>query len=240
MGETASSYEREARRPLSAQIAEVMDRRATRGDRRLILDTYKDQFEQLIRTLPKEKRDTVAIKIQKFFVSVSGFLSEYGARFTDFVRNVFVSPMLVSGDFPHDKYYQLNLSRAKAWGEFARDTTKTATAERMNYRDHFLPAALSGIPTGGLLGAVALGTFEGAKYGTLAAGAAGAVVGAGLGAVGGLAYKGAESLFYKAKDAIIGPPVIYYNLNSFIGPSFTLNKSETPQMPIGPLNVKLA
>ncbi len=217
MAEAQTAIEKEQGSSLPSLIADVFDRRVQnyRKDRRLIRETYEQKFEKLLETLPQESRDTTAIKIQKVLVKIGGFFSEYGARFTDFVRNVVMWPMVrATRDFPKDKYYQIGLARAKAWGEFARDTTKTATAERMAYRNHFLPTAVVGAEIGTAAGAlvsfpaaVGVGIAEGAKYG-LVAGVEGAAIGA---AVGG-AIGGAVSLALKLKDRIIGPPVLYYEL----------------------------
>lgn len=214
MGEGQVFVEKEQRSSLPSLIADVFDRRVEnyRKDRKLIRETYEQKFASLLETIPRESRDTTAIKIQKVLVKIGGFFSEYGARLSDFVRNVVMWPMVrATRDFPKDKYYQIGLARAKAWGEFARDTTKTATAERMAYRNHFLPAAVVGAEIGAaavsLPVAVGVGIAEGAKYG-LIAGAQGALIG---GAVGG-AIGGAVSLALKLKDRIIGPPVLYYEL----------------------------
>lgn len=119
-----------------------------------------------------------------------------------------------TSDFPKDKYYQMGLARAKAWGGFARDTTRTATAERFAFRDHFLPSAIIGAEGGAFLGAFAsipVGVIAGAKLGAevgLLAGAGTAVGGALLGAgIGGL-----STLLVRLQDRIIGPPVAYYEL----------------------------
>lgn len=217
MGEGQAAVEKEQRSSLPSLIADVFDRRVEnyRKDRKLIRETYEQKFEKLLETIPRENRDTTAIKIQKVLVKIGGFFSEYGARFTDFVRNVVMWPMVrATRDFPKDKYYQIGLARAKAWGEFARDTTRTATAERMAYRNHFLPSAVVGAEIGTAAGAllsipvaVGIGATEGAKVG-LVAGAQGALLGA---TVGG-AIGGAVSLALKFKDRIIGPPVLYYEL----------------------------
>lgn len=227
MAEGQSPREVESHIKLADAVQQVFERRAAAGKRKLILETYQQKFNQLLLTLPGEKRDTIAVEIQRLFVTIGGAFSEYGSRFIDFVRNVFVFPMIVATeDFPKDKYYQMNLAGAKAWGEFALNTTKTATAERMSYRDNFLGSVLTGIPTGGLMGAVAMGTLEGTKIGTLAGGLGGAALGAVGGAAGGALLGGATSLFLRAKDAIIGPPVLYYSIFSLNGPTFQLNVTE--------------
>jgi hypothetical protein len=224
MTEKQSIREAEPKPTLADQVREVFERRAAAGERKLILETYKEGFEKLLMTIPPEKRDTIAVQIQKLFVTIGGALSEYGSRFVDFVRNTTVFPMLLATkDFPKDKYYQLNLAGAQAWGEFALKTTKTATAERMLYRDKFLPAAITGVPMGGLIGAVSIGAYEGIQYGAVA-GIQGAVAGAVVGAIGGGILAGGTSLFYKVKDALIGPPVLYYGLYTFKAPGIDASK----------------
>lgn len=183
------------------------------------METYADKFRELVNTLPPEKRDTTAIQLQKIFVKLGSIFSEYGTRFSDFVNNIINWPMIrATPDFPKDKYYQMGLARAKAWGGFARDTTKTATAERFAFRDHFLPSAVIGAEQGAVVGgmltvpfifSVAAGTAEGAKAGLLA-GAAGVAGGALLGG----ALGGATALIMRLKDRIIGPPVVYYELDT--------------------------
>lgn len=228
MAEGLSLNEREIGVSLASQINEVFERRATAGERKLIMETYTQKFEQLIRTMPKEKQDTTMIKIQRAIVKFSGAFYEYGARFTDFVRKIFLWPMVASVDaFPKDKYYQMELARAKAWGEFARNTTKTATAERNAYRDNFLPSALVGVETAGLMGTYIGATLGGVKAGSLAGAATGGLYGAGIGAVAGGVIGGAMSLIMRANDRIMGPPVAYYNLNAAFsgGGSININTS---------------
>lgn len=223
MGEGAPVREVEPNEPLGEAIRKVFERRAEHGKRKLIMETYMSKFDDLLKILPQEKRDTISIRVQRMFLKIGAGFAEYASRFTDFIRNALVAPMIwATKDFPRDKYYQVNLAGAQAWGEFALRTTKTATAERMNYRDHFWNATASGVPWGSVAGAVSLGAFEGMKYGTLAAGAAGAAVGAAAGAVGGLIVSGARSLAFNLQDAIIGPPVVYYDLFSFHGPSLKI------------------
>ncbi len=221
MAEIQPTRERETGTSLASQINEIFERRATAGDRKLILETYQQKFDQLLLTLPKEKRDTIAIKIQQFAVKIGGYISEYSARFSDFVRNVVVWPMAAaSEEFPKDKYYQIELARAKAWGEFARDTTKTATAERMAYRDHFLPSAITGAEAGGIFGAVAGAMFAGVAKGTeIGFIAGGGLQGAAIGAAVGGALGGGTALLMGIKDRIIGPPVLYYSLFAGMGGS---------------------
>lgn len=231
MPEGQSMHEREVGKPLADQVQEIFERRATRGERRLIWDTYNKKFEQLLSNLPKEKRDNIAIKIQKIITTIRGFLGEYGARFTDFMRKVFLWPLIKSAeDFPKDKYYQIELGRAKAWGEFAKDTTKTATRERTAFRDHFLSTAASHAQ----VGAAALGTFgliggaavEGAKAGAvlgLQGAAAGAVIGGVLG--------GAYSWGLHIKDKMMGPPVAFYELFNSGGSKININNTITKNMP---------
>lgn len=215
MAEGQSMREREIGTSLASQINEVFERRATAGDRKLIMDTYRQKFEHLIRTLPKEKQDTAMVKIQRAIVKVSGAFYEYGARFTDFVRKIFLWPMVTAvEEFPKDKYYQMELARVKAWGEFAHDTTKTATAERNAYRDNFLPSSLIGAEAIGALGTYIGATLGGVKAGTLAGAASGGLYGAAIGAVSGGVLGGAMSLVMRANDRIMGPPVAYYNLNA--------------------------
>ncbi len=228
MAEGQSIHEREIGKPLANQINEIFERRATAGDRKLIMETYTQKFEQLIRTMPKEKQDTTMIKIQRAIVKFSGAFYEYGARFSDFVRKVFLWPMVATVDsFPKDKFYQMELARAKAWGEFAHDTTKTATAERNAYRDNFLPSALIGVETAGLMGTYIGATLGGVKAGSLAGAATGGLYGAGIGAVAGGLIGGAMSLIMRANDRIMGPPVAYYNLNAAFsgGGSININTS---------------
>ncbi len=221
MAEGQSMYEREIGKPLANQINEIFERRAIAGERKYILETYQQKFDQLLLTLPKEKRDTIAIKIQKFTVKIGGYLSEYSARLADYVRNVFVWPMVAaSEDFPKDKFYQIELARAKAWGEFARDTTRTATAERMAYRDHFLPSAITGAEAGGIFGAVAGAMFAGVAKGTeIGFIAGGGLQGAAIGAAVGGALGGGTALLLGIKDRLIGPPVLYYDLFAGMGGS---------------------
>lgn len=233
MPEGQSIREVEPTKPLADAVREVFERRASHGPRKLILEMYRNKFDTLLMTLPKEQRDTIAIKIQRLFVMIGAAFAEYGSRFVDFVRNVLVLPMIwATKDFPTDKYYQLNLSGAQAWGEFALRTTKTATAERMNYRDHFWNAAAAGVPMWSIAGAVGVGTLEGAKVGALFS-PAGAAVGAAAGAVGGAVLAGATSLFYKIKDTLLGPTVVYYGLYSFHATGITINRVEhtTPSVP---------
>lgn len=216
----AGSYEREPEQSLAWQVAEVFERRGDeyRKGRRLIFQTYEQKFAKLVETLPPERRDNNAIKIQKFLVSVNGFFSEYGARFSDFMRNVLLWPLRRSDpSFPRDKFYQIELARAKAWGVFARDTTKTATAERKNYRDHFLPGLVASGQLGaavGALGAVVPAIAVGAIEGSITAGLLTGGAGIGIGAAVGAALGGAQSLILKLKDRMLGEPVVYYNLNS--------------------------
>lgn len=71
-------------------------------------------------------------------MKLRGVFAEYGARFGDFINNIINWPMIrATPDYPKDKFYQIELAQAKAWGGFARDTTRTATAERTGYRDLF-------------------------------------------------------------------------------------------------------
>jgi len=206
--------------PLEREIQAVFDRRAEHGERRLILDTYLEKFDNLLKTMPKEQRDTAMVKIQRFVVKIGGYISEYTARFTDFVRSVVVWPMVAATqDFPKDKYYQIELARAKAWGEFARDTTKTATSERMAYRDHFFPSALVGAEALGIFGTVAGATYLGATKGTIAGAAVGGLYGAAAGAVVGGAIGGTAALVMRLKDRIFGPPAVYYSLFTYGGGS---------------------
>jgi hypothetical protein len=206
MPEVTSHREHEPKRPLADLVGDVFERRASRGDRSLILDTYKEKFEQLVNTLPKEQQDTLTVQIQKVFVAISGTFAEYGARIGDFIRNVTVWPMIKANkDFPKDVYYQIGLARAQAWGEFAMRTTKTATKARMAYRDKFLPSAA----TGGFMGAVGVGVYEGLTKGALVAG----VQGAAIGAVAGGIIGGGMSAFLQLKDKVMGPPVLFFDLN---------------------------
>jgi len=227
MSEGQSIREVEPSVPLADAIKQIFERRATHGERKLILESYQSKFDKLLETLPKEKRDTTAIKIQKFGVKIGAYLSEYGARFSDFVRNVFVWPMIAATeDFPKDKYYQIELARAKAWGDFARDTTITATAERMAYRDFFLPNALVGAGTAGtlgLFGGLAVGATEGTKIGVVTGGLYGAAIGAAVGA----AIGGGTALVLQIKDRLLGPPVLYYSLFSGSGAAININSGST-------------
>ena len=213
MAESSTRIEGEPKRPLDELVTDVFERRATRGNRKLILEMYEKKFEDLLQTIPPEQRVNTAVTIQKFLVTVGGYVKEYGARFVDFVRSVVVWPMIrATEEFPKDKYYQMSLSWAKSWGEYGRSTTKTATAERMSYRNQFLANSLLGAQVGGVLSAVGLGLAEGAKYGTLAGGLQGAVVGAAVGGVALGAIHGGTSLFLRLKDAVIGTPVFFYEL----------------------------
>ena len=220
MGESPSPEEIR-KKPLADLMADVFERRiatsAVKPERRLIMETYAGKFREVVNTLPPEKRNTSAIEIQKIFVKLRGVFAEYGARFGDFVNNIINWPMIrATPDFPKDKYYQMGLARAKAWGGFALDTTKTATAERFAFRDHFLPSAVIGAEGGSLVGgvmslpiAVGLGVDLGVKTGLLA-GVAGVAGGALLGG----ALGGASALIMRLKDRIIGPPVVYYELDT--------------------------
>lgn len=220
--------------PIADAVRQIFERRATHGDRKLILEAYQSQFEKVLTTLPKDKRENTSIQIQRFAVKIRGYLSEYTTRFADYVRNIVVWPMIsATEDFPKDKYYQMELARAKAWGEFALDTTKTATAERMAYRDHWLPNALTGagsLGAVGLLGGVTFGALEGAKIGAVVGlGLGGAAVGA---AVGG-AIGGGMSLALEIKDRILGPPVVYYNLFAGNASSLSINSANANPVSTG-------
>lgn len=213
MSERPNPYEREQKKSLGDQIQAIFERRATKGERNLILETYRTKLDTLIQKLPAEERGNVAVKIQKVITTIRGVFVEYGARITDFIRKVFLWPMIrADKDFPKDKYYQIELARAKAWGEFAKDSSKTATAERTAYRDHFLSTAVSHAQAVGAsvgLSAAAWGAFEGAKIGTVVGlGVQGAVGGAIVGGVGGGIYSAGLYL----KDKIMGPPTAYYDL----------------------------
>lgn len=214
MAERQIPREREVGKSLTYQINEIFERRATKGERKLILETYETKLDALIQKMPKEQQDNIAIKLQKILTTIRGVFAEYGARITDFARKVFLWPMIRAGkDFPKDKYYQIELGRAKAWGEFAKDTTKTATAERTAYRDHFLSTVASHagvvgavLGAGGIIGGAAT---EGAKIGAIVGlGIQGAAVGAVAGGILGGAYS--AGLFLK--DKIMGPPIVYYDL----------------------------
>lgn len=199
----------EPRVPLADAVRQIFERRATHGERKLILETYQQKFEQLVTHLPKEKQDTAMVTIQRFMNKIRGYVSEYGARLVDYVRKVTVWPMIMATEnYPKDKYYQMELARAKAWGEFGMNTTKTATAERISFRDNFLPSAIIGAetlaPVGAVAGLALLGASKGAAYGLVAGGAAGAVAGGILG--GGVAM----GMYFS--DMLFGPPVTYYNL----------------------------
>lgn len=225
MGEQQRPREVEPNIPIADAVRQVFERRAAHGERRLILETYRKRFDDLLKTLPKENRDTMSIKIQRLFVTIGGGFAEYASRFVDFARNVFVAPMVwATQDFPKDKYYQLNLAGAEAWGEFAMRTTATATKERSAYRDHFFSSAMAGVPFGGVAGAVALGALEGTKLGLLG-GVVGAAAGAAIGAATGAALSGGRSLLLKLQDAVIGPPVAYYGLYSFHSPFMVVAQS---------------
>lgn len=214
MSERSSFHEREPKKSIADQVQAIFERRATKGERKLILETYETKLDALIQKLPAGERDNVAIKIQKIITTIRGVFAEYGARITDFARKVFLWPMIRNAtDFPKDKYYQIELARAKAWGEFAKDTTKTATAERTAFRDHFLSTAVSHAGVGGALlgtaGIIGGAATEGAKIGAvIGLGVQGAAVGAVAGGILGGAYS--AGLFLK--DKIMGPPVVFYDL----------------------------
>lgn len=207
------------KKPLGELIADVFERKvstpAVKKERRLIMETYSEKFRELVNTMPSEQRDTTAIQLQKIFVKLGGIFSEYGSRFGDFVNNIVNWPMIhATPDFPKDKFYQIGLAQAKAWGGFARDTTRTATAERTAYRDHFLPSAVIGAEGGAIVGSMAsvpVGIMVGAELGAGAGiwGGIGTIAGGALlgGALGGLG-----ALVMRLKDRIIGPPVVYYEL----------------------------
>lgn len=232
MAENQSVREVEPSKPLAEAVREVFDRRAAKGERKLIMETYGKKLEHLIQTMPKEQQENIAIKIQKVLTTIRAFFAEYGARFTDFIRKIFLWPMILNGkDFPKDKYYQIELARAKAWGEFGMDTTKTATTERSAYRDHFFSTSIVGAQVGaGILGSAGLisgAMMEGAKVGAIA-GVQGAAVGAVVGGVVG----GAISAGLWAKDKIMGPPVVFYDLLSGAGKSgVSLNITQTTNIP---------
>lgn len=209
------------KQPLDEQIAAVFDRSVDNYKKdKLIIKTYEQKFQQLVDQLPADRQDDVMIKLQKIGMTIRGIFNEYGARFTDFVRNIVVWPMVKAvPDFPKDKYYQVQLARAKAWTGFAKDTVPTATSERLGYRDHFLPSVVTQAQAGALFSTfwaipfgVAVGATEGAKYG-LAAGLGGVAAGAGLGAIIG----GGSTLIMRLKDRMIGPPIAYYNLDHYSG-----------------------
>lgn len=212
MQERKLSHEHE-QRSLAYQISEIFERRATAGDRKLILETYQTKLDTLIQTLPKESQGDVATSIQRVITTIRGVFAEYGARITDFTRKVVLWPMIrADKNFPKDKYYQIELARAKAWGEFGKDSTKTATAERTAYRDHFFSTAISHAQAVGAsmgVSAAAFGALEGAKIGTVVGlGVQGAIGGAILGGIGGGIYS--AGLYWK--DKIMGPPAAYYDL----------------------------
>lgn len=220
MAEHQSLRKPEIMSPLAQEIQTVFDRRATKGERKLILKTYQQKFEQLVVNMPREQRDTAMIKIQRLVIKVGGYVSEYSARFIDYVRNAVLWPMVAATtDFPRDKYYQIELARAKAWGNFALDTTRTATAERMAYRDYFLPTALTGAETVGFMGTFVGAVAGGVKAGTLSGAAVGGLYGAAAGAAIGAAAGGSVALAMRLKDRILGPPVLYYSLNRYSGSS---------------------
>ncbi|MFZ5534767.1 MAG: hypothetical protein ACOY3M_01280 [Patescibacteria group bacterium] len=213
MAERPVHHELAPKKTLADQVQAIFERRATKGERKLILETYETKFDALLQKLPKEQQENIMVKIQKVLTTIRGVFSEYGARITDFARKVFLWPMIAADkDFPKDKYYQIELARAKAWGEFAKDTTKTATAERTAYRDHFASTVVSHaqvLGAGGAIGMVGLGVAEGAKIGAVAGlGLQGAAVGAIAGGILGGAYS--FGLF--VKDKIVGPPVVYYDV----------------------------
>lgn len=213
MSERLNPHERELNKSLGDRVQAIFERRATKGERNLILETYRTKLDTLIQKLPAEERGNIAVNIQKVITTIRGAFAEYGARITDFTRKVFLWPMIrADKDFPKDKYYQIELARAKAWGEFAKDSSKTATAERNAYRDHFLSTAVSHAQAvGASVGASAAlwGAFEGAKIGTVVGlGIQGAVGGAIVGGIGGGIYSAGLYL----KDKVMGPPTAYYDL----------------------------
>lgn len=213
MPESQSIHEVEPKKPLADAVREVFERRATKGEQKLIIKTYQKKLEALVQKMPAEQQKDIAIKIQKGITVIRGAFAEYGARFIDFMRKIFLWPMIrVDKDFPKDKYYQIELARAKAWGEFGMDTTKTATAERTAYRDHFLSTSLSHAQAVGAsvgVSSALWGALEGAKIGTVVGlGAQGAAAGAVVGGIAGGAY----SLSLFMKDKIMGPPTAFYDL----------------------------
>lgn len=237
MPETSTRIEGESKRPLAELVSDVFERRATRGNRKLIVEMYEQKFEDLLQTIPLEQRVNTAVKIQKLLVKVGGHVKEYGSRFVDFVRSIVVWPMIAATEeFPKDKYYQMSLSWAKSWGAYARSTTKTATAERMSYRNQFLANSLLGAQVGGVLGAVGFGLVEGAKYGTLVGGLQGAAVGAAIGGATLGAIRGGTSLFLRLKDAIIGTPVFFYELAGGVFPRMSIETNVTsPVRTVAPI-----
>lgn len=216
MPEGQSRVESEQVRPLADLVGDIFDRRVEHGNRTIILETYQKKFEKMLETLPQENRNTLAVELSRLLVTIQGVVSEYGARVSDFVRKIVLWPMIKADkNFPKDKYYQLELARAQAWGDFSLRTTKTATAERMAYRNNFMPSALVGAEIGTLGGAYlapalvgsAIGAGKGAAAG-IALGAGGIALGAGIGA----AIGGGSALLLRLKDEIMGPPILFYNM----------------------------
>lgn len=212
--------ESESLNALNEQIEAIFKRRSDAArERGLIKRVYEENFRKMIDTLPSENQDSIRVKTQKLAITTRAVFAEYGARLTDFVRTLVVRPMiLATSDFPKDKYYQIELARAKAWTGFAHNTIPTATAERNAYRDNFLPSALSGATEGALVGGffgipagILLGALEGATVGAVA-GIGGVVAGTAIGATIG----GVGSIGRRIMDRWIGPPVAYYNLDKFI------------------------
>jgi len=201
-------------KPLDQKIAAIFDRSVKEYEKGTVQKVYQEKFQELVNFMPSEDRDRIMVKLQKLGVSIRGAFGEYGSRFFDFVRNAVSWPLIqADSTYPKDKYYQMAIARAKAWTGFAKDTTKTATAERNVLKNHFLPSAITGAEYGALgfgIAGAALGATKGAAVGAATMGLGGAAVGAGLGAaVGGLG-----SIARRIKDRMIGPPIMYYNLDS--------------------------
>jgi hypothetical protein len=208
MTENLPAMERRDPSELGRLTSEIFERHATHGKRKVIAETYRDRLNTLLANVSEENKERIGIKLQKLGVTIGSYVSEYGSRFSDFVNNIVQWPLQrADKNTPKDLFYQISLARAQAWGDFAVNTTKTATAERNAYKNHFWSAALATAPAGAAYGAfVGATSLEGAKYGLLVGGLHGALIGAGAGA----AIGGAYSLGIRLKDRIMGPPIAYY------------------------------
>jgi hypothetical protein len=204
---------------IDVQVASIFNRKVEKYEKGTVIRMYQEKFHDLCQQLPHEEQNRITVKLQQIGILVRGTVGEYGARFSDFIRNIVSWPMIMADStFPKDKYYQMALARAKAWTGYASDTTKTATRERESFKDHFLPSVIAGATGGAVIGALyggPIGVVAGLKTGSeigLAI-ASSTVAGGGLGAFAG----GLRSLVYKIQDRIFGHPARSYNMDaSFI------------------------
>jgi hypothetical protein len=208
----ASNHEGERANGFLRKLTDIFDRKAGAGSEHLIKDTFVGKFNDMVEHMAPADQNRIMVKIQRGLVTIGGYMHEYGARIADFVRNTVNAPMVMADEkFPKNAIYTEVLSMAESWGNHAKNTQKTATDARNSYRDHFLPTAATGALQGAVFGGL-YGALEGSKYGLVANGPHGAVVGAGVGgALGVLA-----PIVMRIKDKLMGPPVLYYSIFSFI------------------------